>query len=294
MAKDDKVYADFTQEQLDWQYNNRERVDGHAEIMASYAARGDNFIKTAPHVFDLPFGTSAAELVDVYPATYADGEDNGPAPVLIYFHGGYWFSRHKDDFRFIPAGFAPAGVTVVVVNYALIPDVDMVELIRQCRAAIAWTHKNIAQHGGNPDRLYISGHSAGGHVTAMMYATDWAEWGVPASAIKGGMAISGLYDLEPIRLNYMNPTLGFTEQTVADYSPIHLAPKVAAPLVLAVGGAETPEFLRHNTILSGPWSSKGLHCKEVVVPGLNHFTVLENFSTEGLPLNTRMRHMMGI
>ena len=286
----DKVYADFTQDQLDWQYNNRERVDGHAEIMASYARRGDAFIEKAPHAFDLPFGDSAAEVLDVYPAH----ESDELAPVVIFLHGGYWFSRHKDDFRFIPAGFAPAGAMVVVVNYALIPEVDMAELVRQCRAAVAWTYNNAEQHGGDPQKLYIAGHSAGGHVTAMMYATDWDQWGVPKSAIKGGMAISGLYDLEPIRLNYMNPTLGFTEQTVAEYSPIHLSPTLTAPLVFAVGGAETPEFLRHNKLLLGPWGDKGLHCKEVVVPGLNHFTVLENFSTEGMPLNTRMRHMMGL
>ena len=102
----------------------------------------------------------------------------------------------------------------------------MAELVRQCRASVAWTHKNAADHGGDPERIYITGHSAGGHVTAMMMATDWDEWDVPKSSIKGGFAISGLYDLEPIRLNYMNPTLGFTEATVRDYSPMHLDPQL--------------------------------------------------------------------
>lgn len=290
MSDDQKVYANFTQDQLDWQYNNRERVENNADIMAAYASRGEKFVATAPTVFDLPFGDTAAEVLDVYPAS----SGNKPAPVLIYLHGGYWYSRHKNDFRFIPAGFAPAGAMVVVVNYALIPDVDMAELVRQCRAAVAWTHKNAAAHGGDPDSIYITGHSAGGHLTAMMFATDWQGWDVPATAIKGGFALSGLYDLEPIRLNYMGPMLGFDERTVRDYSPIYLEPTVKAPLVFAVGGAETPEFLRHNTLLAPIWKSKGVACEEMVGPGLNHFTVLEEFSTEGRSFNTRIRTMMGL
>ncbi|MGJ3259042.1 MAG: alpha/beta hydrolase [Rhodospirillales bacterium] len=286
----DKVYGDFTQEELDWQYNNRERVPEHATLTGAYKARGDAFVQKAPHVFDIPFGDSAAEVLDVYPAF--DPDDL--APVLIFFHGGYWFSRHKDDFRYIPAGFTPAGAMVVVVNYALVPDVDLPELVRQCRASVAWTHKNAKEHGGDPNNIHIAGHSAGGHITAMMYATDWSEWNVDPGAIKGGMAVSGLYDLEPIRLNYMNPTLGFTPEIVSGYSPVHLKPEVEAPLVFSVGGAETPEFQRHNKMLMGPWSQAGLACEEVTVPGLNHFTILEDFSTEGRTLNTRMRQLMGL
>lgn len=285
-----KVYADFTQEELDWVYNNRDRVPNHPELLTVYAARGASYIEQHPHHLDIPFGASAEETLDIYPALDGDG----PRPVLIYFHGGYWYSRHKDDFRFIAEGFTDAGITVVVVNYALIPSVDMAELIRQCRASVAWTQKNISEFGGDPNRLFVSGHSAGGHITAMMFASDWEAMGVPASAIAGGFAISGLYDLEPIRLSNMNETLGFTEDTVRDYSPVHLAPSVNAPMVFAVGGDETSEFLRHNELLREDWNAKGVEIDTMVAPGLNHFSILGDFSTKGGVLNSRMRQLAGV
>jgi len=281
------VYGGFTQAELDAQYNNRARVPESVDIMAAYKARGDAYIAEATPITDLTFGGTPAEVLDVYPAQNA----SDPTPVMVYIHGGYWYSRHKDDFRFIPAGFAPAGATVVVVNYALIPDVDLGELVRQCEASVAWVYKNIAKYGGDPDRLYLTGHSAGGHVTAMLFTTDWDSYGVPASSIKGGVAISGLYDLEPIRLNYMGPELNFTEQTVSDFSPIDLKRTVDAPILFAVGGDESSEFQRHNGMLPKAWPGE---TDELVVPGLNHFTILEDFSTEGRTLNGAARKLMGL
>ncbi len=286
------VYAEMTQEQLDWAYNNREQVPDHPAVLEALMARGEAYIAEAPHMLDIPFGASAAETLDVYPAT---GDHDGPRPVLIFFHGGYWFSRHKDDFRVVPSGFCPGGAVTVVVNYALIPSVDMAELVRQCRAAVAWTHAHIAEYGGDPNRLYISGHSAGGHLTAMMFATDWqGAWHVPNDAIKGGVAVSGIYDLEPIRLCYMNETLGFTPDTVRDFSPVRLEPVVAAPLIYAVGGAETAEFLRQNTLLDPLWRGRGVDGTETEIAGANHFTVLRAFTAPGSDLNRRTLEMMGL
>lgn len=285
-----KVYMDYTQAELDWQYNNRARVPESVDLMAAYTAKGHAYAETADKVLDIPFGDTPAEVLDVYPAQGTDG----PAPVMVYFHGGYWYSRHKDDFRFVPPVFTQKGAMVVVVNYALIPDVDLAELVRQCEASVAWVHAHAAEYGGDPDKIYLTGHSAGGHITAMLFATDWDAYGVPTSSIKGGVALSGLYDLEPIRLNEMGPTLGFTEQTVAELSPIHLQPTVAAPFVIGVGGAETQEFNRHCAMIAPSWQNTGVTCEEMVVPGLNHFTILEDFTTEGRPFNTRTLQLMGL
>jgi autotransporter passenger strand-loop-strand repeat protein len=136
--------------------------------------------------FDLSYGTHPGERLDIFPAQAAG------APVNIFVHGGYWHRLDKADFSFVARAFRPAGAATVVINYALMPSVDMDELVRQCRAAVAWTWLNAPSFGSDPDRLYVSGHSAGGHLTAMLLATDWASFGCPADVVKGGVAISGL------------------------------------------------------------------------------------------------------
>jgi arylformamidase len=290
MSSTEIVYRNYDQEQLDAQYNNRALVSNHEDIMGALAKRGTIFANSVSYLPDIAFGDDPDEVLDVFPA--ANGNPN--APVMIYFHGGFWYSRHKNDFQFIPTGFSDAGATVVVVNYGLIPKIDMAELVRQCQASVAWVYKNIADHGGSPDDIYITGHSAGGHVAAMMMATDWSAWGIDGSAIKGGLAISGIYDLEPIRLSFMNPTLGFTEDTVAHYSPIHLSPTITPKMVVAVGGAETDEFIRHSEDIVKVWGAKGMECPLDIVSDLNHFTILSDLTSEGGTLNQQMRTLMGL
>lgn len=290
MSNTEKVYLDFDQDQLDAQYNNRERVANHESIMTALANRGNAYANSVPYHPDLSFGDDADEVLDVYPATNGDAS----APVMIYFHGGYWFSRHKNDFQFIPCGLNESGATVVVVNYGLIPKIDMAELVRQCRASVAWVYKNIDKYGGNPEQISICGHSAGGHITAMMLATDWSDWGVDGSAIVGALAISGIYDLEPVRHTYMNPTLGFTEETVASFSPVHLSPSIKPKFVTAVGGDETDEFKRQSKLVCDAWEAHGMSCALDVVPDLNHFTVLSDLTSEGGALNRHMRSLMGL
>ena len=289
------VFGGYDRKALDAQYDNRKRHPEHAQLHAAWTADGDKVLKAFDHRLDIAFGPSPEEKLDVYLPTKRTGAPTG-APVNVFLHGGYWYSRHKDHFRFVARGLVPAGAILVVVNYALVPQVDLDELVRQCRAAVAWTWRNAAKFGGDRDRVFVSGHSAGGHLTAMMLATDWPSFGnaLPRTLVKGGAALSGIYDLEPIRHCYLQDTLKFTADQEARNSPDRLAPATDAPALIAVGGGETDEFLRHSDILAAAWSNRLADCRLMVASGLNHFTMLGAFADPASDLNAAVRAQMGL
>ena len=284
------VYRGYDQQRLDAQYNNRARVPEHVEIHTGWEAEGEAVLAEFDTRLDVAYGPSAEETLDVYLPENAKG-----APIHIFIHGGYWFSRHKDDFRFLARGLVPAGAVLVIVNYALVPQVNLDELVRQCRAAVAWTHGNAATFGGDGERIFVSGHSAGGHLTAMMLATDWPAFGagLPPDLVKGGCAISGIYDLEPIALTFMQETLGFTPEQVARNSPLSLPPATEAPLIVAVGGDESEEFLRQSEELTAAWGEPA-QCDLMVLSGVNHFTILGGFADPENALTRAALKQMGL
>lgn len=289
------VFGGYDRQTLDAQYDNRKRHPEHVRLHAAWAADGENVLEAFDHKLDIAYGPGAAETLDVYLPKKPQGAPAG-APVNVFLHGGYWMSRHKDDFRFVARGLVPAGAILVVVNYALVPEVDLDEQVRQCRAAVAWTYRHIADFGGDRDRVFVSGHSAGGHLTAMMLTTDWPTFGkgLPRTLVKGGAAISGIYDLEPIRHCYLQETLKFTADHEALNSPDRLAPATDAPLLVAVGEGETDEFRRQGDILVAAWSNRLADCRLYVAPGLNHFTILGAFADPGSALNAAVRKQMGL
>jgi arylformamidase len=229
--------------------------------------------------------------VDVFPAAGPN-----PGPVHVFFHGGYWKMNHKHEFGFVANPFVASGAAVVVVEYALIPTVDMAELVRQSRAAMAWVWRNAASFGGDAGRIHVSGHSAGGHLTAMMMATDWPafEPGLPADLVKTGCAISGIYDLEPIRLCFMNEELHFTPEQVASYSPVLLEPRGGGTLLLPVGAMEGNEFIRQSEDLAAAWSAKGIDARAWIMPGHHHFSIINQYIDANSELSVAARRQMGL
>ena len=178
------VFRDYGQKALDAQYNNRARVPEHQDIYAGYQARAAGVVEKFETRLDVSYGPSAEETLDVYLPENTPENAQG-APINVFLHGGYWFSRHKNDFRFLAQGLTRAGAVLVIVNYALVPSVDLDELVRQCRAAVAWTHGNADTFGGDKERIFVSGHSAGGHLTAMMMATEWPAFAGGLGGVSG-------------------------------------------------------------------------------------------------------------
>ena len=275
------LFLGYDREALDREYDNRGKVANFAEYLARYPAESARARDTLPVRLDLRYGPTPGETLDVFLP-----EGRGPWPVHVFVHGGYWRSLDKQDFSFVAGAFQPAGVLVIVINYALIPTVDMDELVRQVRASVAWLHRNVGALGGDPSRLTVSGHSAGGHLVAMLMSTDWGSFaGLPDDVIKAGCGISGLYDLEPIRLCYLNETLGLTAGSARRNSPVHLVPAAAGRLLLAVGADEGDEFHRQTESLAAAWLRRGLTVEVMDMAGHDHFSIVTELGDRGTALS---------
>lgn len=286
------VFKHYTRAALDAEYDNRAKVPNFADYLqrfetASEAARGRYRAK-----LDVRYGPHDGEALDVF----MPEDNNGPAAIQLFIHGGYWKGLSKNEFSYVADAFTPAGAVTVVIDYALMPSVTMAELVRQCRAAVAWTYKNAGSLGGDASRIFVSGHSAGGHLAAMLMATDWPTFdpALPGGPIQGVCGISGLYDLEPIRLSSVNENMDLALKDVASMSPLLLEPHCTCPLLLAVGEREGEEYLRQSTELAKAWNGRGTEPQLMVMPGQDHFTIVDQLGDPTSPLTRALHLQMGL
>jgi arylformamidase len=283
------IFRGYDRQALDREYDNRRKVAGSAEHLAWYPRQSAAARAAIPCRLDVAYGPSPAETLDVFPAA-----GSGPAPIQVFVHGGYWRALDKADFSYVARAVRP-DAAAVVINYALIPSVDMDELVRQCRAAIAWVYRNAGSFGGDPGRIFVSGHSAGGHLVAMLMSTDWSRFaGLPPDVIKGGCAISGIYDLEPIRLCYLNDDLKLTPEQVRRNSPVNTVPARSGPLLLAVGALEGPEYHRQTEDLAAAWRRRGLDCEMMDMTHHDHFSIVALLDDPASELARAIRRQMGL
>ena len=269
------LYRDFTDPaQIDAQYNASLRVADPAAELAHYRARAAEARAAWPAALGVPYGPTRAETLDIFPAAQPG------APVFVFLHGGYWRALSSRDFSGVALGLRPRGITTVVVDYALCPRVTIDEIVRQCRAALAWVLRHIGEHGGDPSRVAVGGHSAGGHLTAMSLLARWADdYDLPQDPFRGALMVSGLFDLAPLRWSYLQPMIQLDEGTIRRNSPAFLVRRCATPVRVAWGGAETPEFARQSRVFHDAWQAAGNDSVLAPVPDAHHFSAIHGFET---------------
>lgn len=279
------LYRQFSrQEEIDAEYNMETSVPNprvYGEFFVKESARARQELSC---MLDVRFGPTVEETLDIFPA--ADPH----APILVFIHGGYWRRLSSKEFSFVARGPVAQGISVVVTNYALCPKVSVPEITRQSRAAIAWLRNTEHAFAGSRERIYVAGHSAGGHQVAMLLSTRWREdYGLPSDVIKGGFAISGLFDLRPLRFSFLQPMLQLTEETVRNESPLFNLPDPGTPLIASVGGDESAEFKRQSADYIAAWRAAGFSGQYSEQPGKNHYTAIEGFLDKDSALCKQVR-----
>jgi arylformamidase len=277
------------------QYNNRRRVADSADILARWA-EASALVRSRPGCqLDIRYGTGRKQTLDVFAPDAAFA--GGFAPVLIVIHGGYWRAMDKSDYAFLAASFTDEGALVIVPNHDLCPGVGIDRIAMQLTEAVAWAWRHAAGYGGDPSRIVLVGHSAGGHLAAMLSCCDWKRVGadLPRRLVQGAMSVSGLHDLAPLcRVPFLQADLKLDAAAVRRLSPVHFpAPAAPQALFAVVGAQESEEFRRQNRLIRQAWGARAVPvCEEL--PGCNHFTVLHDLADSQGRAHQLARRLLGL
>ena len=254
---------------LEAEYNNRVLVPEHLAIFERWRRESAGVRASTPCSLDLAYGDQLRHKLDLFHAT-------DPRGTVVFIHGGYWRTLDKSDFSFLARPFVDAGLSVAAINYRLCPTVGISDVAEDCRQALMWIIANGDAHNLPVDRIALTGHSAGGHLVAMLYATDWRQRQCDVGCIIGGLALGGVYDLTPLLACSMNADLKLDDQIAHVNSPIHLVPTLTVPLHLAVGAEESSAFRTQSRLLAAAWPNICDTPEELA--GGNHFTAVDLFA----------------
>ncbi len=263
------------QAELDDAYNQRVYAPNFQQIVQRWASNSEAARARLGAPRRYTYGSTPIEALDVYMTKRPN------APINIFIHGGAWRVGLAKDSAFPAELFVHSGAHYVVPDYVWVQDVggSLIPLVEQVRRAVAWVYRNAHTFGGDPERIYVSGHSAGGHLAGIVLTTDWRkDFNLPADTVKGGLCISGTFDLKPVRLVTTMSYMKFTDEIEQALSPQRHVDKLNAPVIVAYGTLETPEFQRQSRDFAAAVRSAGKPVQLLVGQGYNHFEIVETLA----------------
>ena len=269
------VWRDMDQQELDAAYDQSKYASNQAQIQERRLIASQRARAALGEPLRLAYGPSEIERLDVYRTVRAD------APVNVFIHGGAWRNGRSADFAYLAEIFVRAGAHSVILDFTNIDDAggNLMTMAAQVRSAVAFVYKNAARFGGDPNRLYVSGHSSGGHLAGTVVSADWRkDFGLPADVVKGGLLCSGMYDLKPVRLSARSNYVRFTDEIEQELSALRHLERIACPLIVGYGTYETPEFQRQARDFAAALEAAGKPLQLLVGEGYNHFEILETLA----------------
>ena len=269
-----KAFLDYDQAELDRQYDQRAWAPNAIEVINRYAADSEAVRRRLGEPETHPYGEGHAATLDLFRA------HRPHAPIHVFIHGGAWRTLGKRDSAFAAETFVRAGAHFVALGFELLPVATLDEMVGQVRSAIAWIFRNADRLGGDPKRIFISGHSSGAHLAGTVVTTDWqAQFALPQDVVKGALCISGTYDLEPVRRSARNAYVQLDAGMVDRLSPAKHADNIACPVVVGTGEHESDELKRQARDFAALIERRGVPVRLVEGAGLNHFEVINTLAS---------------
>jgi arylformamidase len=272
-----------TQEEIDLQLDLQNHIWDISPYVEYFITQSERVRQQNNCIQDIRVGAREDERIDVFPAAKPN------APILLFVHGGWWRIGTRKWFAFCAQGFLQHGYAVIATDYTLCPTVTIPDITNATRLAVRWAYENATSINGDPERIFVTGHSAGGHQAGMMAVTDWAgAYGLPANVVKGVAPISGLFDLRPFKSSWLQPKLQLSGDTILSESPLFHIPKQAPPMFVTLGGEESVEFHRQSLVFTEAWKSHGHRAEYFDVPGEDHNTNIMRLTDPESPLCVKM------